>query len=95
MPLQTQLLLCKSNSDIITVLHIVFAESRAVGGAQQVHSPQAACRKLQEGVETRPGTLHKEKEQQQLMFKRQSFTPDYCTDLEEIHKSYQDLSKNN
>ncbi|CAI9538313.1 unnamed protein product, partial [Staurois parvus] len=53
--------ICKINSDIVCT------ESRAVGGTQQLHPLEAACRKLQEGVDTRPVNLYKEREQQKFM----------------------------
>lgn len=52
-------IICSSNITII--LYITCAESKAVGRAQQVHPLQDACRKLQEGADTRPVTLHKER----------------------------------
>ncbi|CAI9600970.1 unnamed protein product [Staurois parvus] len=64
MLLQTQLLLCESSSDIITVLYIAFADRRAGGGAHQLHPLQAASRKPQEEAEKRPVTPHKEGKQQ-------------------------------
>ncbi|CAI9564682.1 unnamed protein product [Staurois parvus] len=66
-PLQTQILPCISSTDIITVQYIACTETRAVGGIQQAPPTTGCLQKLQEGVDTRPDTLHKEREQQKLL----------------------------
>lgn len=73
-------------------------ESRPVGGTQQ--APPA---KLQEGAETKPNTLHKEREQHWLVFITWRSCPkarhtwhfmlDHCTNLENLQKGHQDLRK--
>lgn len=70
------------------------------GGTLQAHPLQASCRKLQEGWRpdqslcTRRETRSHWFLLQEALSQRKQFTLDYCTDLKEIHKAHQDLSKN-
>lgn len=100
MSFQTQIFPCQS-SNMISLLCTAWAVRRTVGGTQQVLPLQAACRKLQEEENRRAITLHKEIEQQRLVFFAGSFYSRqtqkagviscWIIKLEEMFKQHQDF----
>lgn len=82
------------------MLHIAYTGAKLWEGPCRLHPLQAACRKLQEGADTRPVTLHKERGQQRLVLiqkaaaQGESFALYYCIDMGEISRFKKEYSKN-